>query len=144
MHLGKRIALGLLLLPAVEVAAFLLLAWLIGLVPTLALMVLTSLTGVLLLRRAGSRPIGQAQAALRTAGSGAGVLALAGILLVLPGFVTDLIGAGMLVGPVRRWLVRRIIEGNRAAPRGPDTVIDLDPQEWRRLAERKPRQRKPR
>ena len=89
MHLSKRIALGLLLLPVAEVAAFLLVAWAIGVLPALALMILTSLAGAAVLRRAGRGQIAQARATLRASSGGspvgAGVLlGLAGILLVLP------------------------------------------------------------
>src|SRR5215471_20331634 len=101
MHLGKRIALGLLLLPVGEVVAFLLVAWAIGTLPAIGLMVLTSLAGALVLRGAGRGQIAQARAAWRASqhrtqhpspgGSPVGpgvVLGLAGILLVLPGFIT--------------------------------------------------------
>ena len=152
MHLGRRIMLGLLLLPVAEIAAFLLIAWAIGFGPALALMVLTSVAGGFVLYGVGRSAISQAGATLRTrvagrAGTGLGddlMRALAGILLVLPGFVTDLIGAGLLIGPLRRRIGVAIGRVARKPAPGPGNVIDLDPQEWQRIADKKPRQRKAR
>jgi UPF0716 protein FxsA len=149
MHLGKRIALGLLLLPFAEVAGFLLVAWAVGFVAALTLMVLTSLAGALVLRGTGRGTLAQASAALR-AGPSDGTRvssdvgrAIAGILLVLPGFVTDLMGAALLVGPIRRRLgtALRRGPGRPRSAEGPG-VIDLAPDEWRRIADKKPRRPK--
>ncbi|HYW60513.1 MAG TPA: FxsA family protein [Xanthobacteraceae bacterium] len=148
MHLGKRIALGLLLLPIAEVVAFLLVAWAVGWLPALGLMLLTSLAGGLVLRRAGRGPIAQARATLRarparpagTPISDGMMLAIAGILLVLPGFITDLAGAGLLIGPIRRRLgvaIGRAIDRRRRPPSGPP-LIDLSPDEWRAITKREP------
>jgi UPF0716 family protein affecting phage T7 exclusion len=63
--LGKKIAIALLLLPLAELVAFGLVAWAIGLMPALGLMVLTSLAGALVLRRAGRGPMAGLRAALR-------------------------------------------------------------------------------
>ena len=64
------------------------------------------------------------------------VLVLTGLLLLLPGFLTDLVGAALLVGPVRRGcgrLLRRWFR-DTAADRA---VIDLAPDEWQQVPERK-------
>jgi UPF0716 family protein affecting phage T7 exclusion len=61
------------------------------------------------------------------------MLALGGILLLLPGFITDLAGASLLIGPVRRALgvaISRAI-GRRRARTGARPVIDLTADEWR-------------
>ena len=154
MHLAKlsgmRIALGLLLLPVTEIAVFLLTAWAIGFWPTLGLMVLTSMAGGFVLYGTGRGALTQAGAAVRASlsgrsGSGLGdhlVRAIAGILLVLPGFVTDLMGVCLLIGPLRRRIGAAIGRAARTPARGPGTVIDLEPQEWRRVADRKRRQRR--
>jgi UPF0716 protein FxsA len=138
--LGKRIAIALLLLPAAEVVAFLLVAWAIGFLPALGLMVLTSLAGGLVLRHAGRGQIAHLRVAMRNHGvtevaghAGSIMFALGGILLLLPGFITDLLGAGLLVAPVRRWLGATIgrAMGATKRPTGPGSVIDLAPEEWR-------------
>jgi UPF0716 protein FxsA len=143
MHLSKRVALGLLLLPVAEVAAFLLVAWAVGVLPALALMVLTSLAGALVLRRAGRGLLAQARATLRASSGGSpigtGILfGLAGILLVLPGFITDLVGAGLLIAPIRRRIgaaIGRALGGSR---RTDPAVVDLAPTEWRAIPDREP------
>jgi UPF0716 protein FxsA len=150
MHLGKRITFGLLLLPIVEIAVFLLIAWAIGLGPTLALMVLTSVAGGFVLYGVGRGAVAQAGAVLRAGAAGRTgsglrdhlMRAIAGILLVLPGFVTDLVGAVLLIGPLRRRIGAAFGRAARKPGRGPGTVIDLEPEEWRRVADRKRPQRK--
>jgi UPF0716 protein FxsA len=140
--LVKRIAILVLLLPAAEVAAFLLVVWAIGFLPALGLMILTSAAGGVVLSHAGRGRIARLGGAIGRRGiagvaaEGNGVtLAVAGILLVLPGFITDLIGAGLLIGPIRRWLAAAIGRAVRVprAESGAPRVIDLAPDEWRSL-----------
>jgi UPF0716 protein FxsA len=145
--LAKKVAIALLLLPLAELVAFALVAWTIGLPAALGLMLLTSLAGALVLRRAGRGRMAGLRAALgrhegiQGATGGAGPwLALGGILLLLPGFITDLAGACLLVGPVRRWLgatIGRAIDRRR--PRtGAGSVIDLRADEWRPVPDPEP------
>ena len=150
MRLALRIAILLLVLPAAELLAFLLVAWAIGLFPAIGLMLLTSLAGIVVLRSVRRGQFGQLRGLLRTrevsaSASQAGGLfvALAGILLLLPGFITDLLGAGLLVAPLRRRFGAALGRAIRRRPRaGEPPVIDLAPTEWRAIAERKPRQRR--
>src|SRR5258705_2586948 len=111
VHLGKKIAIALLLLPLAELVGFGLVAWTSGLLEALALMVLPSVAGALVLRHAGRGQMAGLRTALRrndglgqVTGSAGFMVALGGILLLLPGFITDLAGACLLLGPVRRWL----------------------------------------
>ena len=66
---------------------------------------------------------------------------LAGLLLFLPGFLTDLIGAALLIGPVRRWCGRHsalwVRRRNRAT-----VPIDLAPGEWQQMPDRELRPHK--
>ncbi len=151
--MGKRIAIALLLLPAAEVAAFLLVAWAIGLLPALALMILTSVGGALVLRRVGRGQIAAWGGAVRRRGiagltgeRGGTLYAIGGILLLLPGFITDLLGAALLMGPIRRRVgaaIGRALEVPRTAPGSPP-VIDLARGEWRSVPERRrPRRKRP-
>jgi UPF0716 protein FxsA len=154
--LVKRIALILVLLPVAEVTAFLLVAWAVGFLPAVGLMILTSAAGALVLYRAGGGRIFGRRGTMRRRGvaavaaEGSGVmLAISGILLLLPGFITDLIGVGLLIGPIRRRFgaaIVRVFQVPRAAT-GEPAVIDLAPDEWRSLPdrnERKKRRAKPR
>jgi UPF0716 protein FxsA len=141
--LVKRIAIALLLLPAAEVVAFLLVVWAIGFLPALGLMILTSFAGGLVLRHAGRGGIAHigthVRVAMRDSGttqgaieSGGMIFAVSGILLLLPGFITDLLGAGLLVRPIRSRLAAAIGRaiGVPGATTGPGSVLDLAPDEW--------------
>ena len=149
--MAKRIVIALLLLPVAEVAAFLLVVWAIGFFPAIALMILTSLAGGLVLRHAGLGQIAKIRGTMRqrgiagTAAGGGGLMfTLGGILLLLPGFITDLIGLGLLVGPIRRQLgaaIGRALDTPRR-PRDADAVIDLAPGEWRDIPDREPPRQK--
>ena len=142
MRLGKRIAIGLLLLPVAEVAVFLLVAWAIGFWPALALTVLTSLAGCLVLRHAGRGQLarfrvalGGGEAAEAEAGSARLMIGLAGILLLLPGFITDLLGGLLLIPQLRRRLgatIGRVIKVRAGGPNDA-SVVDLDSREWREV-----------
>ena len=148
LKLGKWIAIGLLALPPIEILVFMLVAAVIGLMGALALMVATSIAGVMVLRRAGRGRIDRLRAAVAEGeiggrfvqGSGAATVT-AGILLIIPGFVSDLAGGLLLVPWVRRRLgatIRHAVRRAQRRDREPG-VIDLDPGEWRRLDDRKPR-----
>jgi UPF0716 protein FxsA len=149
--LVKRIALILVLLPVAEVAAFLLVAWAVGFLPTVGLMILTSAAGAVVLYRAGRGRIAGLGSTMRRRGvagvaaQGGGIMpAIGGILLLLPGFVTDLIGAALLIGPIRRRLgaaIGRVFAVPRGAT-GEPAVIDLAPDEWRSLPDPKERKAK--
>jgi UPF0716 protein FxsA len=139
--LVKRIAIALLLLPAAELVVFLLVVWAIGILPTLALMILTSFAGGLVLRHAGRGGIGHVRVAMGGTGAAQGaidgggrmIFAVSGILLLLPGFITDLLGVGLLVRPIRARLAAAIgrAVGVPGATTGPGSVLDLAPDEWR-------------
>jgi len=111
------IILLLVLWPLVEIAVFLqVVAW-IGVLNTLALMVAISLCGAWLVKRQGIGTLARMRAELDDGRvptgpmTDGGLLAVAGFLLLLPGFVTDVLGLALLVPPVRggvrRWLGHR-------------------------------------
>jgi UPF0716 family protein affecting phage T7 exclusion len=64
---------------------------------------------------------------------------IAGILLVLPGFITDAAGALLLVPALRRRLRAAIGRAREEArrPRDP-SVVDLTPSEWHQVSSRAP------
>jgi UPF0716 protein FxsA len=113
------LGIGAVALLLVEIFVFVLVAQLIGTLWALLLVIATSALGGWLLRREGAR----AWRVLRqTAGTGqpvgdgatAGAVGLvAALLLVIPGFLTDLAGLALLAPPVRRLVgsgVRRFAE----------------------------------
>lgn len=128
----------LLLWPLIEIALFVLIGGAIGVWWTLLVVVGTGFVGVVLLRRLGlgsaERLRGQMQQMRDPVGTvGDGVLkALAGLLLILPGFLTDFLGALLLLPPLRAALVgalaRRVtvasMQSDRPARRSDGIVID--------------------
>lgn len=93
-----------------EIAAFVVIGAWIGVLGVMALVVGTGLLGIMLLRRHGLQAL---RAGLRVENFGAhGLLVLAGVLLVLPGLLSDVAGALLLLPPIRRrvaaWLAARI------------------------------------
>ena len=141
----KRIIVGVLLLPVAEVATFVVVALLIGFGWALMLSVATSIAGFMVLRRAGRGRLARFRAAV-TEGGVSGIEAnttsfliiLGGILLLLPGFLTDLAGALLLFGPIRRRCAAAFRHAMTGSGRsgGPGSVIDLNPAEWQQVPDR--------
>ncbi len=141
----------LLALPFIEIAGFVIVGRQIGVLATLALVVASGIAGAVLLRVQGfgvmtrlRRDLASDADPSRDLADGAMVL-LAAILLLIPGFVTDIAGLLLFMPPVRRlvWhsLKRRIVvsragfgasarTGARAPATG-DRTIDLDAGEYR-------------
>ena len=143
MSLVKWAFIGVLLLPAAEFAAFVLVALAIGWLLAALLFLGTTAIGLLVLRRAGRRDFDRFRSTLGAHGIRAINLEtpglatmLGGILLVLPGFITDVAGALLLWPLTRRFVgaaIGRAIKKQRAASQ-PD-VIDLAPDEWHQISE---------
>lgn len=101
-------------MPILEIAVLLKVGGLIGLVPTLALVVLTAVIGTLMLRAQGLSTFNRARASLdrgeppvREVFDGACLL-VGGALLLTPGFVTDTLGFLLLLPPVRGGLLNAL------------------------------------
>lgn len=137
------------LVPILEIALFIQVGGLIGLWPTLAIVVLTALAGTLLVRAQGLATLADVQRSFQAGGDPTGPLAnaalilVAGVLLLTPGFFTDGLGFAFLLPPVRaaviRWGAARIAArmtvrtGGPARPAGDQTIDGayqtLDPDE---------------
>lgn len=152
MSLVKWALIGLLMLPPAEIIGFLLVAALIGWLWAVILFIATSVMGVMLLKRSGRRDLARLAEALRTDGIGAlhldapGVATMLGaILLIVPGFITDVVGGALFVPAFRRWASRALATARtRANDRGKrhgqmrdpgpqPNVIDLEPGEWHQI-----------
>jgi len=146
----------ILLLPLLEIAGFVIVGGEIGVLPTLALIILTALGGIWLLRRQGVDTIRRAQDRLnrgeppvREAFDGL-CLALAGVLLIIPGFITDAAGLLLFLPPVRASLLGRATVSVRPGGMGTEwrgagqpryrdtTVIDVDYTEVGPAADHRP------
>ncbi len=99
-----------------------------GALPTIALVMLTAIIGVALLRRQGAATLLRANERLNAGEVPAGemiegvMLAVSGALLLTPGFVTDAVGFALLVPAARRWLVGRFSPQGAAAHRHSDVL----------------------
>jgi UPF0716 protein FxsA len=136
----KWTIIAILLLPLAEIGAFVLVAATVGLGLAFILMLATTLTGFLVLRRAGRGGIARFRVAVADsdvagfqANTGGFLTILAGLLLFLPGFLTDLAGAVLLIGPVRRWCGQAFRRWVRRRNPGDRSTIDLAPGEWQHL-----------
>ncbi|NOD65028.1 FxsA family protein [Ruegeria sp. HKCCD6109] len=99
--------LAFLLVPIIEIALFIQVGGLIGLWPTLAIVVLTAVLGTVLVRTQGrmalvnlQRSFAELDDPTEPLAHGAMIL-LSGALLLTPGFFTDAIGFALLVPGVR-------------------------------------------
>ena len=102
--------------PIVELYVIIQIGGLIGVVPTIALLLADALLGSLLLRHQGRgawRRFNTALAERRFPGREVAdglLIAIGGTLLLTPGFVTDIIGLIFLIPPTRA-IVRRLMRG---------------------------------
>lgn len=154
--MARLIALSFLALPLLEIAVFILVGRAIGLFPTLALVILAALAGGLLLRQQGLSTLSRLRNNVN-AGTIPGrtmfdamLIGVAAILLVLPGFLSDVLALSLLVPPVRNWLFSalasrvRVVETTTSYRRydKPETTYDVDAKviEHRDEDDPKPRQ----
>jgi UPF0716 protein FxsA len=142
----KWAIISILLLPVAEIAVFFIVVAAIGWLWTFGLMLATTLAGFFVLRRAGRGRIARFRVAVADtditgieANTGGFLTVLAGLLLFLPGFLTDLIGAVLLIGPVRRRCAATFRRVVRSRDRSRNSIIDLAPGEWRQVPEREPK-----
>jgi UPF0716 protein FxsA len=148
MSLVKWTLIGLLVLPAAELLAFLLVAALLGWLAAAGLFIATSIVGVLLFRRSGRADLDRLRAAFARDGIRALHLEtpgmatmLGGILLIFPGFITDVLGAALFLPAIRRWVAAKFATRRPRTPRD-DRVIDLELGEWHQIPERRRNRRR--
>ena len=102
--------------PLAEVAAFVMVGREIGVLSTIGLVILTALAGSILLRIQGFGVLQRVRSEMdagrdpgRELANGAMIL-FAGVLLLLPGFLTDIVGILLFIPPVRE-AVWRLVKG---------------------------------
>jgi UPF0716 protein FxsA len=133
-------------LPMLEIATFIVVGDAIGVLPTIGLIFLTSLAGIMLLRIQGVGLLERLRRGLRAGESpeaplvhGA-MIAFAGLLLIIPGFITDTIGFLLFIPAVREfaWSLfsRHVVvtgstyRGSSARHRDGGKTIDLDTDDY--------------
>ncbi len=152
--MGRLLFLLFLAVPLIEIGCFIVIGEAIGLWPTLASVVVMAVIGALVLRVQGlslineiRQSVGQGQLPARALAD-AMMVFIAGMLLLLPGFFSDIIGLILLIPAVRggiySFLRSRVqvvsttsagfgyAEGAEPLRRDlPDGTVDLDSDEWR-------------
>lgn len=118
----------------------------IGALTTIALLILAGMAGTALLRWQGVYTLWKVQERLQRGDMAADavfdgvLLAVAGVLLFIPGFITDGLALLLLLPPLRRWLARKLLlpyfmrgnfSGGGFGPGGYSQGNTID-GEWRR------------
>ncbi len=149
--MGRILFLIFLVVPLIEIACFVLIGQAFGLWPTLLGVVLMAFAGALVLRLQGMALLAEIR---DTMGRGmlparaladAMLVAIAGLLLLTPGYFTDLLGLLLLIPPVRQGLyallrsqmvvvssVHGAAPRTTGAPLDKGGTIELDEDDWRR------------
>ena len=111
----RLLLLAFILTPIIEIAGFITVGGWIGLWPTLLVVLLTAVAGTILVRQQSTQVIARINRQLQ-AGEIPGralfdglCLFAAALLLLTPGFFTDIIGIGLLLSPVRSFLAPRLL-----------------------------------
>lgn len=106
--------LAFLSIPLIEIGLFIEVGDLIGVWPTLGLVLLSGVAGVTVLRRQGMLAGSGMQRAMAGLGDPTAPLAhgamvmLAGLLLLIPGFFSDAVALALLIPQVRALILRRL------------------------------------
>jgi len=105
----------LLLVAAIaEIAVLVLVGQAIGVLPTVLLLIAASFAGMWLLRREGTRTLASYQETVRGGRMPAKemldsvLLAVAGVLVIVPGFISDVLALALLFPPTRALVTRRL------------------------------------
>jgi len=120
----------LLLMMAVEITVIVLIGQAIGVLITIALLIVMSAIGVSMLRKQGTRTLTAFTDALRNRRDAQPemvdgmLIGVAAALVILPGFVSDVLALFLLFPPTRAIVRRRVLR--RAATRQPPQVVVVD------------------
>jgi UPF0716 protein FxsA len=129
--------------PLIEIAIFIQVGSVIGLGSTLLVIVGTAIAGAAMVRSQGLATIRSAQVTLSRGEAPLAevfdgiCLFASGLLLLTPGFATDILGGLLLIAPLRHrlrsLLVRRLLDTgsgpDNVGPRQPGRVIDAEYQQ---------------
>ena len=146
--MGRVLFFVFLAVPLIEIAFFVIIGQAIGLWPTLAGVLATAIIGAVVLRIQGLSLINEIRASVSRgqlparALADAMMVAIAGVLLITPGYFTDLMGILLLIPPVRSAIyafIRTRVQVVSTAATGftytqnrvDEATIELDDDEWR-------------
>lgn len=142
---GRIVLFSVLALPLIEIALFVVIGQAIGLVPTVLGVLLAGVAGGLVIRWQGIEALREMQIRMQRGEMPARkmgdtmLIVLGGLLLLLPGYFTDLLGLLLLLPPVRDLMYRllarnlRVVEVTSTSYRRTEEpgLIDLDKGNWR-------------
>lgn len=121
---------------AAELASIMVAGNILGVLATLLLLFAGGVLGIGLIRSAGTsiaaalRSPVQASSLQREAAGRAMARVIAGLLLMIPGFISDFLGLLLLLPPVRHWLGSKIpvhgVSTGGPAARRHETIIDAE------------------
>ncbi len=143
MRLSPYLPLLLVAWPIAEIATLIWVGGHLGVLNTVGLVLLAAFGGLALFRYVGFGLLRRVQAELSGGRMPAGallessVVLVAGMLLILPGFLSDVLAFLLLFAPVRRLIIAaiaaRLIVSTAPSSRRPadDDVVDLDEGEWK-------------
>ena len=118
MKVFQIVFLVVLIIPFAEIYLLLLVGGIIGAFPTIFLVVFTAALGAWLLRQQGFATFRQFQANLAQGVIPAyemiegPIILLGGLLLLTPGFITDILGFACLIPPLRKKIAQYVIENH--------------------------------
>ncbi len=132
---------ALLCLPLIEIAVLISVGSSIGVLPTIALVILTGFLGSFLLPAQGFTAFSKLRREMESGRApdaqlaDAAMIVLAGVMLIIPGFVSDLVGIALFIPFIRRLIVKTLagrVQVVRPNARYRDNVVDLDADEYHR------------
>ena len=107
------IFLAFILIPIIEISIFITIGSNIGILNTIAIILITALVGIYLVKRQGLNLLFNAQKNLSSGImpteeiKGGIFLLISGLLLITPGFFTDCIGFSMFLKPVQNFVTQK-------------------------------------
>lgn len=132
----------LLIAGVAELAVLIALGQAIGLLPTIGLLVLAAVVGSWLLRREGRRTLGEVREAARMRRpadreiSDGMLIAAGGLLIVLPGFLSDVAGLLLLLPPTRALVRKRMMSAAEKRAKQMQDQVWLHQQRFNRAGGR--------
>lgn len=144
MRVTPYIPLLFIVWPILEIATFVWVGGHLGVINTVGLVLLSAFGGLALFRYVGFGLLKRVQSEVSAGRMPTGtmlegfIVLVAGVLLILPGFLSDLLAFLLLFAPIRRLIIAAIAarvtvstaaSGRRSTEEG---IVDLDEDEWER------------
>lgn len=140
----RLILLILICLPLLEIAILVMVGSNIGVIATIGLVIFTGFLGSYLLRAQGLSAFVKLRQEMMSGRvpdkhlADTAMIVLAGIMLIIPGFISDVIGILLFIPFVRRWLLKSFagrVNIVRTKSGIQETIIELDESEFHRTSE---------